>query len=187
MPNDNVREYVLKHPDVNRFELITDIATGLNYLHGKRIVHGDLKGGNVVVSATGTCRLVDFGLAKKSEKSLGVSNISTIGTSRWMAPELMDPSCTKAPVTFASDIYALGMEILTGSPPFEEYERDMRVIAAVGHGKIPERPSVDKAPDLSDAFWQLLKACWAFHPVERPSAAEVMNRISELAGVPAKS
>ncbi|KAG9122237.1 hypothetical protein FRC07_001474, partial [Ceratobasidium sp. 392] len=122
MPNDNVREYVNKHPSANRFELIADIAVGLKYLHDTHIVHGDLKGGNVVVSATRRCRLVDFGLAKLSEESLGVSTLSVDGTARWMAPELMNTERTKAPITSSSDVYALGMtilEIMTGKLPFQ--------------------------------------------------------------------
>ncbi|KAG8791136.1 hypothetical protein FRC12_010073 [Ceratobasidium sp. 428] len=189
MANDNATGYVVKHPDADRLGLVADIAAGLKYLHCNHVVHGDLKGGNVVVSGTGTCRLVDFGLAKLCEQSLGVSyNESAIGTSRWMAPELMDPDpSNKSPTTCASDVYALGMEVLTGLPPFAEYERDIRVLAAVGHGKIPERPSTQVAPDMSDALWELLKECWAPHPVERPSAAEVVDRISQLTRVQTKA
>ncbi|KAG8700383.1 hypothetical protein FRC09_005985 [Ceratobasidium sp. 395] len=105
-----------------------------------------------------------------------------------MAPELMDPDpSNKSPTTCASDVYALGMEVLTGLPPFAEYERDIRVLAAVGHGKIPERPSAEVAPDMSDALWELLKECWAPHAVERPSAAEVVDRISQLTRVQART
>ncbi|KAG8701822.1 hypothetical protein FRC08_003882 [Ceratobasidium sp. 394] len=187
MPNDNVREYVVKHPYVNKLALVADIVTGLKYLHCEQIVHGDLKGGNVMVSAAGTCRLVDFGLAKLSEESLGVSTTSAIGTARWMAPELVDPGHSdKAPLTYASDIYALGMtilEVMTGLPPFANYEREMRVLAAVGHGMIPERPSVEMAPGLSDAIWELLKDCWAFLPASRPIAVDVVARVLELSSM----
>ncbi|KAG8701824.1 hypothetical protein FRC08_003884 [Ceratobasidium sp. 394] len=85
MPNGHVTEYSIKHPEADKLKLINDITAGLAYLHDKGIVHGDLKGGNVVVSADGDCKLVDFGLAKLTEDSLGVSTTSTqSGTTRWM-------------------------------------------------------------------------------------------------------
>ncbi|KAG8752693.1 hypothetical protein FRC12_011836 [Ceratobasidium sp. 428] len=188
MPNDNVREYSRKNPSVNKLGLIADIVAGLKYLHEEHIAHGDLKGENVVVSAARKCILVDFGLAKLCEESLGISSRSANGTMRWLAPELMDiDSNTRTSITGASDIYALGMtalEILTGKFPFSEYERDVCVVKAVGvEHKIPERPSPEAAPELSDTLWELLNSCWSHRYMERPSAVELEGEISELINV----
>ncbi|CAE7056484.1 unnamed protein product [Rhizoctonia solani] len=155
MPNGNVTEYAVKHPEADKLKLNADIATGLDYLHNKGIIHGDLKGGNVVIDAGGTARLVDFGLAKLTEETLKFSTTSAQrGTTRWMPHELMNPAEeSQAVITFASDIYALGMtflEIYTGSPPFMELRNDFQVMFAVISGQLPQRPSSGGAPQLTD-------------------------------------
>ncbi|CAE6497509.1 unnamed protein product [Rhizoctonia solani] len=118
MPNGNVTEYTVNHPNANKLKLCSEIASGLSYLHNldKAIIHGDLKGGNVVIAADGTARLVDFGLAKLTEESLKFSTTSAQrGTTRWMPHELLNPAEeSKAVITFASDVYALGM---ASTPP----------------------------------------------------------------------
>ncbi|KAG8706242.1 hypothetical protein FRC11_008387, partial [Ceratobasidium sp. 423] len=98
MPNGNVTEYTVNHPDADQLKLI----------------HGDLKGGNVVIAADGTVRLVDFGLAKLEEQTCLFSTTSAQrGTTRWMPHELLNPAeGSKAVITFASDVYALGMTFL---------------------------------------------------------------------------
>ncbi|CAE6487129.1 unnamed protein product [Rhizoctonia solani] len=114
MPNGNITEYVINHPDTDKLKLSADIAAGLAYLHNAGVIHGDLKGGNVVIDADGTARLVDFGLAKLTEETLKFSTTSAQrGTTRWMPHELMNPAEeSKAVITFASDVYALGMTFL---------------------------------------------------------------------------
>ncbi|CAE6452552.1 unnamed protein product [Rhizoctonia solani] len=137
MPNGNVTDFSVKRPNADKLKLSADIAAGLAYLHNAGIIHGDLKGGNVVMDAHGTARLVDFGLAKLTEESLNFSTTSSQrGTTRWMPHELMNPAEeSKAVITFASDVYALGMtflEIYTGNPPFMEMRNDIQVISHVG-------------------------------------------------------
>ncbi|QRV96679.1 Tyrosine kinase family catalytic domain protein [Ceratobasidium sp. AG-Ba] len=182
MPNNNVRDYVTKHPHISRVKLMEDIAAGLQYLHDNNIIHGDLKGVNVVVSVAGSCRLVDFGLAKLANGYLGITTTTTMGTFRWMSPELMDTDENeRAVVTFASDIWALGMEVFTCHVPFAEYESPLSVIVAVCQGKIPKRPLDQVAPELDDSYWELLKNCWSFQATRRPCAGQVVEKLAALA------
>ncbi|KAG9122239.1 hypothetical protein FRC07_001476 [Ceratobasidium sp. 392] len=185
MPNGHVTEYSIKHPEVDKIKLISDIAAGLAYLHANGIVHGDLKGGNVVVSAEGSCKLVDFGLAKLTEDSLGVSTTSTqSGTTRWMPHELINPAeGTKAAINPSTDIYALGMtmlELLTGHPPFIELKNDLQVMFAVIRGDLPQRPPAEEAPQLSDRVWELMDWCWSRDPKIRPAADVVYEMVTAL-------
>jgi len=56
-------KYVRSNPEVDRVNLLTDAANGLSYLHSFNVVHGDLKGDNVLIREIGTACLCDFGLA----------------------------------------------------------------------------------------------------------------------------
>lgn len=95
-----------------------DVLHALVYLHRRGIIHRDLKPANVLVNASRTIRVVDFGIAlepgllTQSDEFTGIA-----GTLPYMAPELF----ADEPASIASDLYALGVilyEILTGQHPF---------------------------------------------------------------------
>ncbi|KAG8761813.1 hypothetical protein FRC12_009313 [Ceratobasidium sp. 428] len=105
--NGNLSHYLEQRADVDRCALSTQIAEGLSYLHASGVIHGDLKGGNVLISQDGVAQLADFGNAKLQEYSLKFTKTSTKETlsSRWAAPELFEGNrCS-----YATDVYALGM------------------------------------------------------------------------------
>lgn len=84
------------------------------YLHEKGVVHGDVKGANVLISAAVGILLCDFGLAKMVDASTSTS-CAGLGTLRWQAPEIIDG----ASKSFGSDVYAFGLtiyEVSTASP-----------------------------------------------------------------------
>ena len=56
--------FVQKYPQTNMLKLLMGVAEGLGYLHSQGIVHGDLRGANVLISEDGVPTLSDFGLAK---------------------------------------------------------------------------------------------------------------------------
>jgi len=108
--NGDIVEYLRKHPESNRFQLITDMANGLRYLHNQTpiIVHGDLKPRNVLISDQGTAQLCDFGLSRvfsELSKSCQMTTTTTPGfTTRYAAYEVI----VKEIKTMKSDIYAFG-------------------------------------------------------------------------------
>lgn len=79
----------------------------LAYLHDQNVIHGDVKGGNVLVSAQNKILLCDFGLAKTTG-IVTSSSLAGKGSLRWQAPELMGEDPTK---TCESDVYAFAMTI----------------------------------------------------------------------------
>ncbi|KAI5991388.1 kinase-like domain-containing protein [Pisolithus albus] len=75
--------------------LLVDIAHGLNYLHDSGIVHGDLKGTNVLVSRTGRALVTDFGFSHQCNPPPGHDVDPPHGSSlRWLAPENLDTWAT---------------------------------------------------------------------------------------------
>ncbi|KAG8716338.1 hypothetical protein FRC08_009588 [Ceratobasidium sp. 394] len=107
MENGHLRNYVNNYPTVDRLKLCTQIADGLSYLHSIGIVHGDLKGPNVLISGTGSPILIDFGNSTQAEATLQFTKSATKDhmTMRWTAPEIF---CDGKPSQEA-DVYALGM------------------------------------------------------------------------------
>ncbi|KZS87891.1 kinase-like protein, partial [Sistotremastrum niveocremeum HHB9708] len=118
MSHGTIGEYVHKYPDVDRMSLMIDVAEGIAYLHSKGIVHGDLKGGNVLITDQKRAVLADFGLSRLENLDTVFNNSSAQsttthnlrGTVRYMAPELLRDE-TPTP-TQAADMWAFGCLML---------------------------------------------------------------------------
>lgn len=86
-----------------------EIAQGLAYLHSQDIIHGDLRGSNILVDDDWHVRLADFGLSVFSDATAATQTSHRGGSVRWMSPELHLPqSCGLDTFqrTFASDVYS---------------------------------------------------------------------------------
>lgn len=112
MQEGSITSYIARYPLCNRLQLCTQLAAAVEYLHSKGIVHGDIKGENVVVSDRGDAQLADFGSAMLTRyTSLRFTQTRNgNGTLRFMAPELLSGMSDQR--TFETDIYALGMAML---------------------------------------------------------------------------
>jgi eukaryotic-like serine/threonine-protein kinase len=104
-----------------RLFLFHQVCLAVDYAHERGIVHRDLKPGNVLVTASGTPKLTDFGLAKHvHEDSQQTQTGQILGTPSYMAPEQAAGRTREVgPLT---DVYALGAilyELLTGRPPLK--------------------------------------------------------------------
>jgi WD40 repeat protein len=101
--------------------LVCILARAIQYAHSRGVVHRDLKPSNVLLTAEGTVKIADFGLAKflEAEESQTQEG-DLVGTPRYMAPE--QTSGTREGVGPAADIYSLGVilyELLTGRAPLQ--------------------------------------------------------------------
>ncbi|KAF8187284.1 kinase-like domain-containing protein [Mycena galopus ATCC 62051] len=182
MKNGNVMTFLQMYPDFNKSCLVRNIASGLEYLHDldPPVVHGDIKGANILIDDNGHACLADFGLALAVESQvLGTSSAgSTRGTLRWLSPEILDSSRKAERQTSLTkrDIYAFGctiLEIYTGNHPFPHLQ-DVEIIhnVVIKHER-PEIPS-NAVAQLKDLH-PLLKRCWQNDPRQRPSATEIGN------------
>jgi tRNA A-37 threonylcarbamoyl transferase component Bud32 len=107
-------------PPAQAAGLIETLAKAMHFAHQRGIVHRDLKPANVLLTADGTPKITDFGLAKRLGEDQGHTGTQAIlGTPTYMAPE--QASGRTKQVGPAADIYALGAvlyDMLTGRPPF---------------------------------------------------------------------
>ena len=101
--------------------LVETLARAVHAAHERRVVHRDLKPANVLLTADGTPKITDFGLAKKLDADDGISRSGqVVGTPSYMPPE--QAAGRGREVGPAADTYALGAilyELLTGRPPFK--------------------------------------------------------------------
>ncbi|KAJ3756534.1 kinase-like domain-containing protein, partial [Lentinula raphanica] len=164
------------------------IAQGLVYLHGLEppIVHGDIKGANILVSDDRRCCLADFGLSVLDTQSINLTHTATVqGSLRWLAPEFIspipNPRATQGRLT-SRDMYAFGctvFEIFTESPPFAHYTLDISVAIDVLNGVRPSLP-VDIIPNksISNSIRGLLALCWSERISRRPNAEYAVRLLS---------
>ncbi|KAJ7231484.1 kinase-like domain-containing protein [Mycena rebaudengoi] len=141
---------------------ILDVALGLEHLHAKGVVHGDLKGDNIFVTPSRRACITDFGLSSiitlvSSIQFTNSSKPTQGGTIRYQAPELHRGGHSD----LRSDIYAfagVAYELLTRTPPFSQPK------------------SCSGTPSL-DGLWNLLQNCWEEQPAMRPTAAQIVQRL----------
>ncbi|KAK1218791.1 hypothetical protein PQX77_018501 [Marasmius sp. AFHP31] len=170
--------------NVDHLSLAYDIAAGLSYLHSKKIVHGDLKGVNVLINADETACIGDFGLARVAEvhmPGLFTSTTGVKGTTRWLSPELLDPRLAPCQTSMRSDIYAYACvcyEIFTGTYPFHDLRDGAVILAVITHKKHPDRPK--EARELSDSMWEIMLSCWQHNQQLRPRAVDLLARVGAL-------
>ncbi|KAE9078892.1 hypothetical protein PF005_g23810 [Phytophthora fragariae] len=155
------------------WKLLYQTASALQHLHSRGIVHGDVKGNNVLIKGDDQAQLTDFGL---SFRQTGMTNNSTAPTTaavRWKAPECFtktgSSSISPTPAsnreaTAMSDVYALGMcilEAVSGRFPWG-FIPDLAVEHHVRNGEIPQQPSC-----FTNTEWELVKRMCRFEKEKR--------------------
>ncbi|CAE6417995.1 unnamed protein product [Rhizoctonia solani] len=186
MDNGNLRNYVNSRPEVNRWAMCCQVAEGLAHIHGIGMVHGDIKGENILVSNDGVVKIGDFGNSILEECSLRYSTTSNTGggTVRWMAWELVHPMGPPVRKSVMTDIYSLAMtilEVMTGEKPYAEYKHDAAVLGALFRREVPNRPSqFGSNQHLGDERWALLLRCWHIDSSRRPASPMVFEVMKEL-------
>ncbi|KAJ7815920.1 kinase-like domain-containing protein [Mycena leptocephala] len=176
MENGDITRYLKNNSvGVNRLTLILDTGLGLEHLHSLKLVHGDLKAINVLVTQSGRAVLADFGLASVADSKvlLSTSSGKRGGTVRWHAPELFLEGRT----SFASDVYAFSCvcyEIFTGDLPFCDLPKDSAVMFKVIEGQRPRR-----SLSIPNDVWDLMEECWKEDPAARPSAKRIVSRLRD--------
>lgn len=154
-------------------QITRDLAQGLRFLHSSKpsILHGDLKGRNLLIDFRFRAKLCDFGLSVKTD-SRGVS-----GTPYWLAPEYLRGQ-TK--YTTECDIYSAGIviyEIYARRDPYvgEDFRETLRKIC---DRRINKRPEVPK--ECPSKMIDLMKKCWNPDPSSRPAAKDIDTALLDM-------
>jgi serine/threonine-protein kinase len=157
-------------------KLTTEVLAALDAAHRAGILHRDIKPGNILLTADGTAKVADFGIAKALEPDPDAVDLTgtsqVMGTPRYLAPELA--AGEKASVS--SDLWAVGAvlyEALTGRPPFDA-DTALAIALAAAQGRLV--PPETYRPDLSPALCAVVTRALSVRPLDRYVSA------SEMAG-----
>nr|XP_036231369.1 serine/threonine-protein kinase 10 isoform X2 [Bactrocera oleae]XP_036231370.1 serine/threonine-protein kinase 10 isoform X2 [Bactrocera oleae]XP_036231371.1 serine/threonine-protein kinase 10 isoform X2 [Bactrocera oleae]XP_036231372.1 serine/threonine-protein kinase 10 isoform X2 [Bactrocera oleae] len=143
------------------------MTEGLNFLHNNKVIHRDLKAGNVLLTMEGGVKLADFGVSAKNKHTLQKHD-TFIGTPYWMAPELvLCETFRDNPYDLKVDIWSLGItliELAQMEPPNSEMS-PMRVLLKIQKS---DPPTLDQPSKWSKEFVDFLKKALVKDPQQRP-------------------
>jgi serine/threonine-protein kinase len=147
--------------------MVSEIAAGLDALHGAGIVHRDIKPQNILFALDDTAMLTDFGLAKGRAYTVLTQPGQVMGTLDYLAPELIRGE----PATPLTDVYALGcvaFECVAGKAPFAD--KSLFQVGIAHLEEPPPDPSEDR-PDIGPGLSGALLAAIEKDPAARPQSA----------------
>lgn len=180
MYSGNVRTYIeyTGRENCDLRHLAKGAAKGLCYLHAldPPIVHGDLKGFNVLVDKRGNTCLTDFGISRSDDTRQGLdsTNVGRRETLNWIAPELIFFGNSETMrVTLETDMYAFACvlyEIYTGGIPY----CGENIIDCLRERR---RPSLR---GLGEPIVRLIEGCWHHDPRLRPKAPVVVEALTKM-------
>lgn len=158
-------------PEAAVLRLAAGLTTSLAHIHGAGLVHRDFKPANVLITDDGP-RVIDFGIVRDSVGDELTRTGWLVGSPAFMSPEQADGG----PVTPASDVFSLGAVVVaaaTGASPFTGTSTLRTLSNVVGLD-----PDLDGVPA---AVRRIVRPCLAKQPGERPTPAELLDAIGQIA------
>ena len=154
-----------------------EICHALKHAHDRGVIHRDLKPSNLIVSQSGSVKLVDFGIARLFGSTQLTADHAIVGTADYMSPEQAEGQRP----TVRSDLYSLGAvmyALLSGNPPFSS-PSIAQVIHRLRHDPPPSLidAKLDVPPELNQIVGQLLSKS----PDDRvPTPLAVIHRLQAM-------
>ncbi|KAJ0391425.1 hypothetical protein P43SY_001044 [Pythium insidiosum] len=177
-----------------KIKIALHVAHALTYLHSLQpiVLHRDLKSKNILLTEDGDAKLTDFGVSREFED---VTMTAGVGTSLWMAPEIIQGERYDE----KADVYSFGVvlsELDTNDLPFAEAQRDgvvvitengkgsrekkqlheVAILQLVAQGRLCVRFSESAIPALKE----LGQACVSVDPTQRPTSATLLYKINQI-------
>ena len=158
--------------------IVTQVAEGLAKAHAHGIVHRDIKPTNLVVTADGVIKILDFGLAKLADASTLTTTGQMLGTPEYMAPEQWRGEAAGPAV----DVWSMGVllyGLLSGRVPFEGQNRAAMMYAVLN--REPE-PLALVAPYVPSELDAIVRRCLEKDPAQRyADAGELAQAVKDAA------
>jgi len=160
-----------------------EIARGLEEIHGRGLVHRDLKPGNVMLGRGGEVKIADFGVALDARGPKLTRTGTALGTPAYMSPEQIQG----ARLDFRSDVFSFGVllyELLSGALPFGEPAAEARpLLQRIEGGHLV--PLRRLAPDVPRGLARLVHRCLRADPARRVHGpSELRHRLERRLGSP---
>ena len=168
------------YDNTKRQIILVGICRGMMLLHHRHVIHRDLKPENILLDNDFHPHITDFGLSKFFDPHHSMNqSITNSGTSSYMAPEVINSNHfnTKA------DVFAFGIlmyEVITGKRAYIDLRKgknklnDFQLKCKVTEGL---RPKIDEKT-MNKNLRKMIEKCWSANPKERPSFAELFNKLS---------
>ncbi len=164
-------------PQERMFGILGQTAAALDYAHSKGIVHRDIKPANIMMTADGTCKITDFGIAKLTTSEQLTRTGSIVGTPHYMSPEQVQGQG----VDGRSDQFSLTViayEMLTGEKPYTGEHLTTVVYKIVAEEPVPPRRL---NPTLTPAIEGVLRKGLAKRPEQRYKNCQEFSSALEAA------
>lgn len=147
-----------------------DLCAGLDYAHKRGLIHSDFKPGNIFVTAAGTVKILDFGIARAASSGV-LSHDYDAGDLGALTPAYATVEMIQGqPPSFSDDVYALACVLylmLTGEHPYQRK-------SAAEARELKLKPA--RIESLDKREWQALSAALSFDPGQRPASIEAFRR-----------
>ena len=175
MENGSLFHTLSKQPDfltpTDRTLIAYDIARGMEFLHSRGVIHRDLKSLNILLDENKRAKICDFGFVRMKSS---VVMTGLIGTSHWMAPEIL---LSTPDYDEKVDVYSYGIllwELLTSKQPYEGEEQNTLPMKIV---KLNLRPKIPDGTPIK--IKTLIEKCWNSDPEVRPPFKDIVSYFSD--------
>lgn len=154
--------------------ILRETMDALRFLHTHHCMHRDVKGHNILLTETGSVKLVDFGVSSHLDETMGKRNTS-VGTPYWMAPEVV--ACERQldySYDIRCDVWSLGItaiELAQGEPPLADVH-PMRALFQIPRNPPPK---LKNPAEWSDDFNSFLSLCLVKDYEKRPLMSDLMS------------
>ena len=167
-----------------KLKLIASVASIVDKLHGKKLLHRDIKPRNIMIDEYGNVKLLDMGLVAILEEEMSlVDNFKISGSPAYMPPEALEKRNVNV-MTTAADVYSLcvmAYEIISAQLPYDVDFLSLNELSEVVNNEKPhplETPFKEKIPPRVEKTVMRGLDC---HPGQRPSAREIADAMNSAA------